>query len=56
MNTPEFENWQRIKDYMEKTQTTDNYFYKRAVAIVANKKDPLDKFNPTDTTDHTDPT
>ena len=53
MDIPEFENWQRIKEHMEKTQTTDNYFYKRAVAILAGKADPLSKF---DTTDHTDRT
>ena len=56
MDTPEFENWQRIKDHMEKMSTTDNYFYKRAVAITSGKPDLLPDFEPLDYSDHTDPT
>ena len=41
MNKQEQNNWQRIKDVMEEKGTTDNLFYKRAVAIVAGKDDPL---------------
>ena len=43
MSKEELANWQRIKDVMEEKGTTDNMFYSRAVAIVANGKDPLDK-------------
>ena len=41
MSQEERDNWQRIKDSMEEKGTTDNYFYKRAVAIVEGKDDPL---------------
>ena len=42
MNQEERDNWQRIKDTMEAEGTTDNFFYKRAVAICAGKKDPME--------------
>ena len=41
MSKDELDNWQRIKDSMEEKGTTDNYFYKRAVAICEGKDDPL---------------
>ena len=41
MSDEERANWQRIKDVMEEKGTTDNLFYKRAVAIVEGKDDPL---------------
>jgi hypothetical protein len=41
MNDKERENWQRVKEAMEEKGQTDNYFYERAVAIVAGKPDPL---------------
>jgi hypothetical protein len=37
-----FENWQKVKEALEKAGKTDSMFYKRAVAIVAGKRDPLD--------------
>ena len=39
----EFENWKRIKEYFETLpeHKRDNMFYKRAVAIVGGKEDPL---------------
>ncbi len=43
MSKEELANWQRIKEVMEEKGTTDNMFYKRAVAIVEGKDDPLDK-------------
>ena len=45
MSTEERANWQRIKDVMEEKGTTDNFFYKRAVAITEGKNDPIDKSN-----------
>ena len=42
MKNQELENWQRIKDAMEESGKTDNYYYKRAVAIVAGNEDPID--------------
>jgi len=41
MSDEERANWQRIKDVMEEKGTTDNYFYKRAVAICEGKDDPM---------------
>jgi len=41
MSKEELANWQRIKDVMEEKGTTDNYFYKRACAIVDGKPDSL---------------
>jgi hypothetical protein len=43
MSKEELANWQRIKEVMEEKGTTDNMFYKRAVAIVNGDDDPLDK-------------
>jgi hypothetical protein len=36
-----FENWQRVKQALEKAGKTDCMFYRRAVAIVAGRPDPL---------------
>ena len=45
MSQEERDNWQRIKDAMEEKGTTDNFFYKRAVAITEGKDDPFNKLN-----------
>lgn len=36
-----YENWQKVKEVMEKEGRTDSMFYRRAVAILAGKPDPL---------------
>ena len=36
------ENWQKVKEALEKAGKTDSMFYKRAVAIILGKRDPLD--------------
>ena len=36
------ENWKRIKEHLEKEGKTDNYFYKRAVAICNGDQDPFE--------------
>jgi len=41
MDKQERDNWQKVKETLEKTGKTDNFFYTRAVAIVAGNKDPL---------------
>jgi len=41
MSDEERANWQRIKDTFEEKGTTDNFFYKRAVAICEGKEDPM---------------
>ena len=44
MDKYERENWQKIKDHFETLpeEKRDNMFYKRAVAICADKDDPLE--------------
>lgn len=39
MDQHTYENWKKIKEIMEEKGTTNNPFYKRAVAIVITKKD-----------------
>ena len=41
MSEEERKNWERIKETLEYNRKTDNYFYKRAVAICEGKEDPL---------------
>jgi hypothetical protein len=41
MSKEQLDNWKRIKNYMEKEDKTDNYFYQRACAICNDKPDPL---------------
>ena len=42
MDRHTLENWKKIKELMEQQGRTDNMFYKRAVAILSGKKDPLE--------------
>ena len=42
MSEEERKNWERIKETLEHNKKTDNWFYKRAVAICAGKPDPLE--------------
>ena len=41
MHPDELANWQIIKEKFEENGTTDNYFYKRACAIVSGLPDPM---------------
>lgn len=41
MDEQERDNWRKVKDALEKANKTDCMFYKRAVAIVDGKPDPL---------------
>lgn len=41
MDRHTYENWQKVKEVMEKEGRTDSMFYRRAVAILAGKPDPL---------------
>lgn len=42
MNEHEKENWEKVKEALEKAGKTDCFFYKRAVAICKGESDPLD--------------
>jgi hypothetical protein len=41
MDKNELDNWKKVKEALEKADKTDCYFYKRAVAIIEGKPDPL---------------
>jgi hypothetical protein len=41
MDSSEYSNWAKIKKALEDAGKTDCMFYKRAVAIVSGKPDPL---------------
>ena len=40
MDKTTYENWVRVKEALEASGKTDCFFYKRAVYIVQNKRDP----------------
>ncbi len=40
MDTETYENWVRVKEALEAAGKTDSFFYKRAVYIVQNRRDP----------------
>tara|TARA_R110002012_G_scaffold47101_1_gene123732 strand:- start:92 stop:220 length:129 start_codon:yes stop_codon:yes gene_type:complete len=42
MDKQEIENWKKVKEALEEADKTDCMFYKRAVAIVKGKPDPLE--------------
>ncbi len=42
MDKQEIENWKKVKEALEEADKTDCMFYKRAVAIVDGKPDPLE--------------
>ena len=41
MDKVERDNWLKIKEAMEASGNTDNYFYTRAVAITTGNDDPM---------------
>ena len=41
MDRQTFENWRRIKLALEQADKTDCMFYRRAVAVLSGKPDPL---------------
>ena len=42
MDKTSYENWVRVKETFESSGNTDNFFYKRACAIIGGSADPLD--------------
>lgn len=42
MDPDTYANWVKIKETFEKNGTTDNWYYKRACAIVKGNPDPFD--------------
>ena len=44
--TPDtLENWRKIRDHMERVGQTNNHYYKRALAILAGRPDPFDRYD-----------
>jgi hypothetical protein len=42
MDKHEIDNWKKVKEALEEADKTDSMFYKRAVAIISGKPDPLE--------------
>ena len=42
MDKQEIENWKRVKEALEEAGKTDSMYYKRALAIIEGKPDPLE--------------
>ena len=45
MDRETLENWRRIKDALEAAGKTDNHYYRRALAILAGRPDPFDRYD-----------
>ncbi len=41
MHPEELQNWKIIKEKLEENDATENFYYKRACAIVRGKPDPM---------------
>lgn len=41
MDRRTLENWEKVKEALEKAGKTDCWYYRRAVAILSGKPDPL---------------
>ena len=41
MDRRTFEDWEKVKQALEKAGKTDSMFYRRAVSILSGKPDPL---------------
>jgi len=39
------ENWRRIRDTLEAAGKTENHYYRRAIAILAGRPDPFDRYD-----------
>lgn len=46
MDKQEIENWEKVKQALEKAGKTDTFYYKRAVLICAGGSDPLEDVSP----------
>ena len=42
MDKTSYENWVRVKESLEESGSTDNFYYRRACAIVGGLPDPMD--------------
>jgi|TARA_B100000073_G_scaffold507_1_gene472 hypothetical protein len=42
MHPDDFSNWVRIKEALEESGNTENFYYRRACAIVSGAPDPME--------------
>ena len=42
MDKTSYENWMRVKEALESSGNTDNFYYRRACAIVSGGSDPME--------------
>ena len=42
MDKTSYDNWVRVKEALEASGNTDNFYYRRACAIVSGGPDPMD--------------
>ena len=42
MDKTSYDNWVRVKEALEASGNTDNFYYQRACAIVSGGPDPMD--------------
>lgn len=45
MDRDTLENWRKIRDHLERVGQTDNHYYRRALAILAGRPDPFDRYD-----------
>jgi hypothetical protein len=45
MDRDTLENWRKIRDHLERAGQTENHYYRRALAILAGRPDPFDRYD-----------
>ena len=45
MDNTSFENWVKVKKALEESGNTENFYYKRACAIVSGAPDPMENIS-----------
>lgn len=45
MDRDTLENWRKIRDHLERVGQTENHYYRRALAILAGRPDPFDRYH-----------
>lgn len=45
MDHQTLENWRKVKTALERAGKTNNHYYRRALAILAGKPDPFDRYD-----------
>ena len=45
MDKTSYENWVKVKEALEESGSTDNFYYRRACAIVSGGSDPMENLS-----------